>query len=627
MNHIIDPRSISFDKVLSNLENFVKTAPDWERWKDFFESDPGQIVIQLLAGVDTHLSYQIALSLREGFMYTALRLSSKIGIAETLGYSVLRGCNQRYKITITPSTTVSFPRLSVIGTVKNVDLVNIDSIDLVADQLIDIIVAPGLLLQEEFQYSTPNLGIARFISDGVSEDYLLSLNDIEVPTSSHIIDMVNDKYVILTNHLTGVDAFYLNQGAYQYKTGDRLSLRFIQTSRVVYRDTDLSFDFGIIEKIEPHQPFQPMESKRSIEITAPLYHETQNLIRGRSDYRKTFRLLDSNLSDTAEFDFSPAQVDLSYVYTSELLASKTQIQDYLTALERYRPFGVQPPSGILHPKRSEIPLYVKISRLANTTPAMVQTDVLALFEVFQRQFSPSLSFFDMEHGIEQSLDYVKVARVRIDAPWWQGGPFVEGSFCRSTEPSVIYKSTHINKTAATMPAWVFEPGALIQDGRILWQCDTYICDAIEYNPEMEVKYGQRVIIQDNCSYSFRCIDFVNKSGQYPPAWEPVPGSIMIDGEIVWRLAEQPGIPVKQWKANRVYRIGDCVAISNSDLVACVVNYARTSGPSEPLWPLHEGESIEDNEIRWYVQGVDTDPFYYPEGWNTYHVFDIDVTVA
>lgn len=622
---VIDTRSISYTQILNDLNNFIESAPDWERWKDFFESDPGQVIVQLLAGVDTHLSYQITLSLREGFLHTALRTSSKIGIAETLGYSVRRGRNRQYRLTVVPSATVSIPHLSIIGRVKNVDLVNIGTLDLIAGQPQQIIVAPGLLVQETYRYSTSNLGVARFLSESVSEDFVLTLNNVEVPVSSNIIDLINDKYVVLTNHLTSVDVFYLNEGNYKYSTGSELTLRFIQTSRIVYNDTDLSFDYGTITNIESYRPYEPIETNSSIEVTAPIYHETQNLIRGRSDYRKTFLLLDSNLSDTAEFDFSAAQVDLSYVKNDETLASPSQKQEYLTQLASYRPFGVQPPSGIHDPLRNVLPLLITINRLVSTLPATVELDVRAILEPFQRTFGTNLLFDDIENDIEQTLSYVKTARIKVNCPPWAAGPYIDRTFATANDPTMIYKANIINKTGSAQPAWDDTPGARTIDNRIVWECDTYICDAVAWEPDTVKTYGQRVVVGD-CSVSFRCIGFVNKSGATEPDWPIESGGTIIDNEIQWMLLVQPEITPGTWQADTNYFPGDAVK-GPGNLVAFVVNFVRESGPTEPTWPTEEFGEFDDGEIRWIAQGIDRDPFILADIWNMYHVLDISVTIT
>lgn len=626
MADIVSIRSISYDKILSDLNSYIKSVPDWERWKDFFESDPGQIIVQLLAGIDAHLSYQVLKSLQEGFLYTSSRISSKIGIAETLGYSTRRGHNRRYKILVTPSTTVSIPRLSVIGKVKNVDLVNVEDINLVAGIRTDIIVAPGLLLQESFHYSSPALGVARFISDSISEDYVLSLNDRIIPTSSKFIDLANDKYVVLTNHLTGVDVFYLNNGEYNYTNGDTLILRFIQLSQITYKNSDLSFDFGIIESINSFSPFENAENKADIEISAPIYHETQNLIRGRSDYRKALFLLDNSISDTSEFDWSPAQIELSYVRKDELRATDVQKQNWLDLLSSYRPFGVAPLQNILDPIRMVVPIRVDIVRRFSTVPAMIQTDIMSIFEDYQRKFTGNLSFQDLEHTIESLFDYVKIARVRIDSKEWEEGKYINGSFVHFNNPLLIYRAFTTNKTGSDEPQWDFTVGSQVLDGRILWECDNYIVGSTTWEPETEFKYGQRVLIPGYPTFSFRVSGFLNKSGLVTPEWEATPGAVVIDGEVVWRVVDEPEITASDWISNYYYFPGDSVKVPDSNLIAVMVNCARISGPSTPSFSTQESMSItEDNEIIWYPQKIEDDPFildHYTDSWRTYRVYNI-----
>ncbi len=94
LNDIIRVDGASFGAQLAQLTAWIKQRPEEERWTDFLESSSNRVLTELIAAGMSFNNYESKIALREAFLHISTRLSSKIGVAETIGYSVNRGKNR-----------------------------------------------------------------------------------------------------------------------------------------------------------------------------------------------------------------------------------------------------------------------------------------------------------------------------------------------------------------------------------------------------------------------------------------------------------------------------------------------------------------------------------------------------
>lgn len=142
---IIDPKDISFEAIKEEIENYIKSLPDYNTWKDFFACGVGQTIIELLAGWGTYLATKIVVTRREVFLAPALLRSSVLAIAETLGYSATRGQNPRLSVTFTPNVTMSLALFTPVGTIGQYGLYSAGSYTLNSGTPVTIEVIVGEL--------------------------------------------------------------------------------------------------------------------------------------------------------------------------------------------------------------------------------------------------------------------------------------------------------------------------------------------------------------------------------------------------------------------------------------------------------------------------------------------------
>jgi hypothetical protein len=100
MSLLIDSRTHTRAAVQVSIEDYLATLPDWERWKDMFESSVGKIIIDLLAGITELHLFKADTRLQENYLYTAMTKESVYLLADLLGYKVNRKSAAEGKVTL-----------------------------------------------------------------------------------------------------------------------------------------------------------------------------------------------------------------------------------------------------------------------------------------------------------------------------------------------------------------------------------------------------------------------------------------------------------------------------------------------------------------------------------------------
>lgn len=521
MSFIIDPNSASFSEIRDDILEFLESAPDADKWKDFFASSTGQTVVDMIAGLGTFLTYNSTVARRESYLRFAENESSNIAIAQTLGYSSFRGRNPVINVNVTPNTSGLLERFFVIGSVGDKDLILTEDVIVNADTPIDLECIVGNLAEEEITVEGDGPLSFRFTQDDVSEDVRVFLNDAEVEVSDRVLDLINGKFVTQSNPLGSVDVKYLNLDNFdvQYDTSDIVKLEWVQRADSTVSESDIVIDVGDLNNFETVSIFQDKESITSIKVNAPLQNETQFIVRGREDFVKILKLLDTSLIDTNARDVSPAVVEIVGLRDDLSLFTDLEKTNIINQIDR--PFGVQPPT-----MGDASPVFLTLSvdlvvKATGDSDAEARTIMAASEELFELQ----LDFEGMEEDFED-LSFVKVARITIkaetreDSTFYKRGDTIVPATPAEACENIVWEMTRIiYKSGTTEPDCPSEVGEIIIDGQIVWTAvdpnEVCICDPEAQLPlwsaDTDYELGDRVRLSVECDYILEVTDFINLS--------------------------------------------------------------------------------------------------------------------
>lgn len=487
MPFVVDPKTLSFSKAIEETKAFIDLKPDASKWTDFFASSAGQTIIELLAGLKIYDAHQTIVGRRETYLSYANNLSSNIAIAQNLGYSVDKGSNAHIRLSIIPNTTIVLPKYSIVGSLKDKDLMilNQESFTTGVPMTIDVVV--GTLSTQQITIPSSDLQLFRFTNPNVTEDFRLLLNGTEVAKSEIILDFNNDKYIALTNSLTSIDVIYKNNATNPvptnpYVASDILTLEYIVLGDLTFDElTDPIFNYGAVTLASSVRlsEFRDVEGKTSIKINAPLYHETQRVIKSRDDFRKTFKQLDSSLSDTNGHDLSPSLIELTYVKNDLSLLNATEKLSFSSQLESFVAFGIPLPLPIIDPTQIDIAMDVTVTLSdVTTTLSTVTTDVSSIVSDFEKKLAVSLDLSDIEEKINE-LSYVKTSRLNITsmsfATWQPATSYLVGANVNSSNPAdpFYYKCIIPGTSGGIEPTFPVVNGGTVDEGpslpQLRWQ--------------------------------------------------------------------------------------------------------------------------------------------------------------
>jgi len=537
---IIDPQSISYDTIKQDIIDYIDSLPDAAKWKDFFASSVGMTMVELVAGFGTYLAMKIVATRREVFLTSAMLKSSALAIGETLGYSASRGINYHMNLTVTSDSLVPqlFNKFDELGVYGNYSVYAAESFTLNASPAttnVEVIVG-NLVSDITLQITSSDPQIFRFTEPNVSEDYELYLNDLLLPTSKYFKDLLNDKYLVLTNYVNSLDIVYLNNGYFvitssnntvifgsnysggnvtltisegnyrgselateiarvmndnatltggiivfsvtydtanrlfivnaglglrvsftrsgstlaliigftvdkalaqiiesdteatspgsiMYRSGDTLKLKYIEYASMDQPNVNaINFDYGTVESGSVNT-YQNPDTIEDIQVNAPLYHETQILVRSREDFKKVLKQLipdavDTNLIDDTLQVNPNAIVNVSYVKADQSLLTSSEKSEILTQLQSITPMGIPLPRNvggtepdIVDPTYATINLAITIKLLDTTTSTVtINEDITKILSDYELLLGITIDTDQIENDIERK-SYIKTARI------------------------------------------------------------------------------------------------------------------------------------------------------------------------------------------------------------------------
>lgn len=623
-NFIINPTQISFDEIRTALETYVASKPADESWQDFYVSGAGQTIIEIAAALGAFYAYHFIAGRRESFLSVAQNYSSLVGIAENLGYSTSRGDNLQMSINIVPNQTVTLSKWTIIGNYTEYDLVLTEDIILNQGIATNIPVIIGNLMEEVINVTTNQLTQFSFANPNVTDTFRLLLNGQELPTSTNIADALNDRYVTLTNSFGSIDVFYLQQGQYLYKSGDSLSLQFIERNsldRSSFSNSNLTIDYASqINESTVIENRTDVESIDSIKIKAPIYHETSMVIRARKDYSKYLQLAHPQIIQANDMDIYPGLIAITYIKNDGTNLSEEEKQYWLDQIEESRPSGVAKAiiqDSVVVNKTLNISLWRAADSNISSTVSDTIDEILSSYE---NVFEVDLDLNQIEHDIED-LDGIKIARVELASSNWEASTTYDLYDQITVDDDTFYVSGFIYKTGQSEPTWPSEIGETVVDGDIIWELvneyQQITIDTWEANTAKE--RFDYIKVQDDDIRIFMVKDYVNKSGSTTPSWGE---TYVHDNKLVWEQVS--GVTTEAtWKANTIYHIGDI--ITTGTYLYKVINYRGVSGASTPTWTDVENGTVTDNNLIWTL--LDSGSTGMTLGWNEYLKLDKVITIV
>lgn len=672
---MLNLQSLSITSVFNNIVNFFKSQENNTRWKDLTTGSEGSFLIRLLSNVFSAISYRIVAQSRENYLSTAALLSSNTGIAVNLGYSVYRGSNLKRKIKVVPTVDYTFPKLSVIGSYDtDYDIIVLgedgkDGEDVTFEKGKDIILntVVGKVKEESFTAITSAIKIFSLFTTGISEDYVLFLDGLEVPTTKVIKELKDDKYLVRTNPFSSVDIAYLNTFSgfkYTYGTGSEFTIRYVELADVpVKAFTKSMFPYCDLTDVSNISSFIPFESVDQIKVTAPLDHELQNLIRSKYDYAGRLKEIIPSVIDSNYKALTPTYTLISYLKDDFTLLTGTEVStdNYTKSVElldngsiKVDPYtnGIKPVTGeieqvdallreerffgtpladITVPRRAVANLQISVA-LTNkyTNISDVDADIYSIIEsYYDSALGVSFSTFDLERRIE-NLSYVRYARVshvvntRDVNQNYQLGYIMKMNEEDNKNYYIVSKILGI--TGNTKPEWnvPLNAGSDIDtcretlDGNIYWRTYKRLpnmnsIDISAWSANASFGIGDYVYDEDFPNYMFKAIDLAKSSGYGTPNLaDAQKGDFILDGSLVW-VTKDYSDTYKQWESLTNYRLGSSVSVQgNSDFSLELVSYTGTTGTGEvdfetPFYKVHSTLST-GSEIAFTVNGNKT--FYF-----------------
>ena len=138
---------------------------------------------------------------------------------------------------------------------------------------------------------------------------MLFVDDVEVPTSKKIQDLIHDKYYVRTNPSGSVDIMYLNNAinaTHTYGTESVIKLRYIELENFdIGNFNEDMFVYGKLGDVLTINDFVDFESIDSIKRNAPLQHSTEGVVRSKVDYTSRAKDIVNNIIDTDYVALTP----------------------------------------------------------------------------------------------------------------------------------------------------------------------------------------------------------------------------------------------------------------------------------------------------------------------------------
>lgn len=633
----IDTNAISIPEIKASILEYIQNKPESDRWKDFYESSTGTMLVELLAAMGGYISYQNLIARRESYLWDAKIRSSNVAIAESKGYPVYRGKNEHFVLTMTPTESAVLEKYSVIGTCLDKDIVTLEPLNLIYDEQISFEVVVGDLKETSKTINTSDPHNFRFDISGISEDFLLFLDEVEVPVSTRILDLLNDYYCVLTNSLGSLDVLYLNRTPPEswvsnslYSNGQYISPDFTWRDETTYAvgqhctpsdDNGLYYQATVGGETSDTEPTWPTTIDETV---------TDGEVTWRCMGALPERLYFKSTSVGTAYSGSNEPlwpIELGAVVEDNEVIWQC-VRDYTYSLYTYEPGSVLMVKYIelaeVTYTEADIDLYY--GNLISTT---LENSYSSPEDIDDIKINASL-YHETERVIKGRHDYKKIFRELLPNSVGTNGhdvspAIVELSYVKdhttrlwaiksyveagteimpSSPNNFIYQATNSGYTAVDTngisgviePTWPTTIGETVDDGQIRWKCaGEGTGDAVW---ETMTTYNINASIEPTTANGYY---YMPQEFLVEPSWPIAIDAEVTDNEIVWRCIDTvflKGYEASTWEVDTEVITGEFVIPIVSQNFFYQAQNSGITGPTEPTWPKVLGETVEDNGIVW-----------------------------
>lgn len=556
---VVNPLSITYEQIQNELRLLI--ANNQNTFTDFFNDGSGSSVIDLASALGAFFAFHIIAQRKEFTLEQAVSYKSLIGNAYDKGYNVHRGTNLRVNLTAIPETTGTLTEWTTIGSYDEFDIVLMKNVSFTAGVPCTLEVVIGNRMTESLTAMSNNATIFRYTVDDVTDDVRLLLNGTEVPYSTSITDLLNDKYLMMSNSYGSVNVFYLQDGQYNYSIGDTLMIDYIARNTVdtssVSADGFYLQGFTVTDVAEA-QARVTLEQKDDIRIGAALHAETSGIIKARGDFKKVLQEMDKTIKSINDFDIQPGRIGIIV------------LKDDYTALtdedkKRYNSFvSSKSVSGVANLNYSDAHVYNTDINIVLTGLEGVATSSTLVpntenhLNKYQYELGGLINFDDIEDYIEKELDGVKIARITMESPVWTSRAFRASDSCIATKfnNKTYYVERIVYRTGDSAPDWNSLTNGYVVDNEILWKEYNGEPEGIMvWKPHVTVTLGKLVVdTLDSTKRVFECVGYVAKTGEVEPDWKSGEMTIF-DNQVVWLKVSPEPETLAEWTADTLLPIG------------------------------------------------------------------------
>lgn len=645
MTDFINNTSLSYTTLTEEVLAWLQNLDDYDKWKDLFSGSNGVILVEMLSAQASNEYFKIYGSRQENFMAYLSKRISAIAIAQNYGYSVTRGTNMKLTINVTPNSSLYLKALTPIGTCGDYDLTLVNNTSFVEGTPVNVDVYIGNVKTQTLTANSENLLTFRFSNNNISDVVQLYLNDETcsgnpLPYSTQLLDLLNDKYVGISNAVGGVDVMYLNTrdtAQYKYHSNSTLTLQYLEYAEVNYSSTTLEFDYGDINSLVSQTNTIVQEETKSIQINGPLYAETNRVICARKDFQNVMKTLNSSFIDANSTDYSNPIVQVTYILNNNMLLTDAEKASLLQLLSPMRCFGV-PMCYISDPTVNNFTINTTLKLMNSSNANFVAEDIVnEVFAQFTQKLGTTIDLALIEHDLED-YDYIKTARSSFATTVWTAKGLIKPGMIISptVDNGFNYLVLGFNyTTGTTQPVWPTTIGDTVIDNNIEWTCIPLDKNAvpIEWTANTSFNLFDKCVptVSNDCAYQIN--RFIDKSSGVEPTWNTTVGEITYDvsatqsvyNGIAWLTVPKVST-ANSWQANTSYSTGTIVNdLANAfDVSFQMINPVNRFSVTEPVWTTTEDIFMVDNVI---FSKITQNPTLLGLAWDNYATFTHNISLV
>jgi hypothetical protein len=609
-------KNYSIEANYQALENLVSSNP--QLWSDKYLLGTGAQLLRVISAGQSANGVRTLQALYESCIGFMQREDSLLGFAETMGYSTFRGSNDIIQVIIKANQTVSIPSRTVIGSVQNVDLVNIEPLVINEGETVAFQAKVGTLSTETKSIVDTEYKYIRFLNDKVSDDVLFYRNDQPVNYVTNFKDVFSDEedisYIMLTNAYGSVDVFILNRNPDNaILASDTFSINFIEYTDINYSQADVICDYGTVLQVTSVENGTVPEAKESIRVNTPYFRDTQREVLANRDPIKILQLALPGVESTAGINLNTVHSLLTYKYPDYHLIPDEQLKQYETQLAPQYYFGFCP-SNIVQPIQYHTGLNIEIVLKSPKTEISsirdMVTEILKAYEKLPETNSiGNIDIINLD-DIESQLNKLEINGERVVKTAYVNLAIKNFSSTARLRLGEIYKQGSLTvrlknfkyHTSIPLPAeytsqYTPSDQVLLEQWRLIYGYTPLQPNAF-YETDAIVGRSDTEIYRVHPNFTLPDVQ---------PVWNSTLGSYTYQGNLIWLTVKQ--VPGTSYTAGAYAIKGMVVTPTGSDVSYQLIGFTKTVN------------TLTSQEL--VTEVVSTNQRTIQNIWNSYTVFGIE----